>query len=106
MLLVVVASLIRRISFEEGAIGSLILGEMRPSSSFTQKFSDRLLGWPNRTVAMGTSENVTTNFGESPKGEVRRIPIPRTSVNKAAHKLQTPSRSGGSALGWTSSFRG
>jgi len=38
----VVASLIRRISFEEGAIGSLILGEMRPSSSFTQKFSDRL----------------------------------------------------------------
>src|SRR5215217_4891842 len=43
MLLVVVASLIRRISFEEGAIGSLILGEMRPSSSFTQKFSDRLL---------------------------------------------------------------
>ena len=40
-----VASLIRGISFEDGAIGSLILGEMRPSSSFTEKFSDRLLGY-------------------------------------------------------------
>jgi hypothetical protein len=35
-------SLIRRISFEEGDIGSLILGEMRPSSSFREKFSDRV----------------------------------------------------------------
>jgi hypothetical protein len=25
---------------------------------------------------------VNANFGESPKGEVRRIPIPRTWVNK------------------------
>src|SRR5215208_5022162 len=39
-----VASLIRCISFEEGDIGSLILGEMRPSSSFREKFSDRVLG--------------------------------------------------------------
>jgi hypothetical protein len=38
----VVASFIRHISFEDGAIGRAILGEMRPSSSFTQKFSDRL----------------------------------------------------------------
>jgi hypothetical protein len=39
----VVASLIRRISFEEGDIGSLILGELRPSSTFMERFSDRLL---------------------------------------------------------------
>jgi hypothetical protein len=39
----VVASLIRRISFEDGDIGSLILREMRPSSSFMEKFSDRVL---------------------------------------------------------------
>ncbi len=40
--LVVVASLIRRIFFEEGDIGSLIPGEMRPSSSFMEKVSDRV----------------------------------------------------------------
>ena len=40
--LVVVASLIRRISFETVTIGSLILREMRPSSSFMEKFSDRV----------------------------------------------------------------
>jgi len=38
----VVASLIRRISFEDGDIGNLILGEMCPSSSFREKFSDRV----------------------------------------------------------------
>jgi hypothetical protein len=33
--------------------------------------------------------------------ELPRISLPRTSVNKVAHKLQTPSRSGGgSRLGW------
>src|SRR5215213_10330179 len=32
-----------------------------------------------------TSENsMCANFGESPKGEVRRILIPRTSVNKGS----------------------
>ena len=41
-----VASLIRRISFETVTIGSLILGEMRPSSSFMEKFSDRVLDKP------------------------------------------------------------
>jgi hypothetical protein len=31
----------------------------------------------------GTSQNsVNANFGETPKGEVRRIPLPRTPVNK------------------------
>jgi hypothetical protein len=33
----------KRISFEDGDIGSLILGEMRPFSSFIEKFSDRVL---------------------------------------------------------------
>jgi hypothetical protein len=34
-----------------------------------------------------TSENsVYANFAESPKGELRRIPIPRTSVNKGKRK--------------------
>ena len=28
------------------------------------------------------------NFGESPKGEVRRIPLPRTSVNKGKKKAR------------------
>jgi hypothetical protein len=40
-----VALLIRRISFENGDIGKSILGEMRLSSSFTKRFSDRLLAW-------------------------------------------------------------
>jgi hypothetical protein len=41
---VVVASLMRRISFlENGDIGNPILCEMRLSSSFTQRFSDRVL---------------------------------------------------------------
>jgi hypothetical protein len=36
---------------------------------------------------MRTSQNaVWANFAESPKGEVRRIPIPRTSVNKGMKK--------------------
>jgi hypothetical protein len=39
---VVVASLIRRISFENDDTGKPILGEMRLSSSFTERFSDRL----------------------------------------------------------------
>jgi hypothetical protein len=30
-----------------------------------------------------------TNFGECPKGEVRRIPIPRTRVNKGKRKNKT-----------------
>jgi hypothetical protein len=34
---------------------------------------------------MRTSENaVKAKFAESPKGGLRRIPIPRTSVNKVA----------------------
>src|SRR5215208_463856 len=39
----------------------------------------------------------TTTFSELRKAEVQlpRIPLPRTWVNKVAHKLQTPSRSGG-----------
>jgi hypothetical protein len=40
----VVALLIRRISFEDGNIDKPILGEMRLSSSSTEKFSDRVLG--------------------------------------------------------------
>jgi len=39
----VVALLIRRISFEDGNIDKPILGEMRLSSSSTEKFSDRVL---------------------------------------------------------------
>jgi hypothetical protein len=37
-------------------------------------------------MALSTREHqeAPTHFAESPKGEVRRIPIPRTSVNKAA----------------------
>ena len=35
------------------------------------------------------------NFSERRLREVRRKTLPRTSVNKAAHKLETPSRSGG-----------
>src|SRR5215212_8931566 len=36
------------------------------------------------TGAIRTSENsVMAKFAESPKGEVRRIPIPRTPVNRA-----------------------
>jgi hypothetical protein len=34
-------------------------------------------------LSLRTAENpVNTKFAESPKGEVRRIPIPRTPVNK------------------------
>jgi hypothetical protein len=40
--LVVVASFIRRISFENGNIDKPILREVRLSSSFTEKFSDRV----------------------------------------------------------------
>jgi hypothetical protein len=43
-LLCVVASLIRRISFENGDyFGKPILGEMRLCSRFMEKFSDRVL---------------------------------------------------------------
>jgi hypothetical protein len=41
-LLVVVASLIRRTSFENGDGGNPILGEMRLCSTFMEKFSDRV----------------------------------------------------------------
>jgi hypothetical protein len=34
------------------------------------------------TTALGSQESSKANFRESPKGEVRRIPIPGTSVNK------------------------
>jgi hypothetical protein len=38
----------------------------------------------------GTSENYfNANFGECPKGELRRIPIPRTPVNKGKKKAGT-----------------
>ena len=45
----------------------------------------------NRAGAMRTSakEN-SANFAETPKGEVRRIPIPRTRVNKGK-KSEGPS---------------
>jgi hypothetical protein len=37
-----------------------------------------------------TSENQKAKFVESPKGEVRRIPIPRTPVNKGMNKAHSP----------------
>jgi hypothetical protein len=46
-------------------IGKAILGEMRLCSSFTSRFSDRLLA----------------NYLEEVIGEVRRIPLPRNPVN-------------------------
>jgi hypothetical protein len=41
-----------------------------------------------------------TNFGESPKGEVRRIPIPRTPVNKGKKKVRMPPALRGPALSY------
>ena len=37
-------------------------------------------------VGPGLCIMLDTNFRESPKGEVRRIPIPRTPVNKGSEK--------------------
>src|SRR5215203_3710453 len=40
------------------------------------------------TDLLRTSQNsVTANFAECPKGELRRIPLPRTSVNKGVSSL-------------------
>jgi len=37
-------------------------------------------------VAYPSEKSAQANFGECSKGEVRRIPIPRTSVNKGKKK--------------------
>src|SRR5215211_2263855 len=50
------------------------------------------LGFPRSSPMLRTSELCIKrkfNFGESPKGEVRRIPIPRTRVNKGTKKGQS-----------------
>src|ERR671910_709354 len=43
-----------------------------------------------------TSENsIKAKFAESPRGEVRRIPIPRTSVNRTKRKDRGPDKGPG-----------
>ena len=43
---------------------------------------------PYNIALTETSENaVYANFGESPEGELRRIPIPRTPVNKGKGRV-------------------
>src|SRR5215208_3197269 len=59
-------SLIRRISFEEGDIGSLILGEMRPSSSFREKFSDRVLVFCTTVSLLGEGRLSRIRRGDRP----------------------------------------
>jgi hypothetical protein len=63
----VVASLIRRISFENGDSGKSILGEMRLCSTFMEKFSDRVLEY---TLAAGPS--MLRRFDKEATGQVAK----------------------------------
>ena len=79
-----VASLIRRISFEEGDIGSLILGEMRPSSSFREKFSDRV--FVTQTLIDSPHVNTSIQVDHAIRG-------PLSSIGRLdSEKLETISR--------------
>ena len=47
----------------------------------------RMVAESHRSCMRTSEPNSMLNFGESPKGEVRRIPIPGNSVNKCKSKL-------------------
>jgi hypothetical protein len=56
-----------------------MLMEMRCRHVVIEFLPLRLLG---RLLPRTSQNSFKANFRESPKGEVRRIPLPRTSVNK------------------------
>src|SRR5215216_1973101 len=64
-LLVVVASFIRRISFENGDISESILGEMRLCSRAMKWFSDRLLGHGGNPIARSLASLSTSKVWTS-----------------------------------------
>src|SRR5215204_3339586 len=62
LFLVMLGSFTRRVSLENGGIGKAILGEVRLCSSFTQRFSDRLLTSPLFTELPGRVVFSETGF--------------------------------------------